>query len=269
MTQEELQKAIENGETEITQLDQAASQEIGKIDELSRFIAVLEVLRKPKYHLTSAPTFTPKTWLEQIQYVDDGATQSIYVWINNAWVQLGGGDLPTYTAPDDTGVEINSGASTGGAGTDFVINAGAGNSGAGGDVDINAGAGDGAIGGTIDILGGAGTSGGGVSVNGGNASSGTPGAVVIKAGFATGNNSGGGTLTLQAGNGHGSGNGGSVYIKAGTSSTGEKGYIVLETLNVPTSASDNGTTGAIAWDSDYIYICTSTNTWKRAALSTW
>lgn len=37
----------------------------------------------------------------------------------------------------------------------------------------------------------------------------------------------------------------------------------------PASASDTGTAGDIAWDSDYIYICTATDTWKRVAISTW
>ena len=37
----------------------------------------------------------------------------------------------------------------------------------------------------------------------------------------------------------------------------------------PSSASDTGVTGTIAWDADYIYICTATNTWKRAAIATW
>ena len=37
----------------------------------------------------------------------------------------------------------------------------------------------------------------------------------------------------------------------------------------PSSASDTGKAGQIAWDSDYIYICVATNTWKRAELSTW
>jgi hypothetical protein len=38
---------------------------------------------------------------------------------------------------------------------------------------------------------------------------------------------------------------------------------------VPTTASDTGTAGQIAYDSTYVYICIATNTWKRAALSTW
>ena len=37
----------------------------------------------------------------------------------------------------------------------------------------------------------------------------------------------------------------------------------------PSSASDTGTAGTVAWDANYIYVCTATDTWKRAAISTW
>lgn len=39
--------------------------------------------------------------------------------------------------------------------------------------------------------------------------------------------------------------------------------------STPASASAAGAAGTITWDSSYIYICTATNTWKRAAISTW
>ena len=37
----------------------------------------------------------------------------------------------------------------------------------------------------------------------------------------------------------------------------------------PASASATGNTGEICWDSNYLYVCIATNTWKRVALSTW
>jgi hypothetical protein len=37
----------------------------------------------------------------------------------------------------------------------------------------------------------------------------------------------------------------------------------------PATATSTGTTGTIAWDSGFIYICTATNTWKRVAIATW
>jgi len=37
----------------------------------------------------------------------------------------------------------------------------------------------------------------------------------------------------------------------------------------PGSASDSGAAGQIVWDADYVYVCVATDTWKRAALSSW
>lgn len=45
--------------------------------------------------------------------------------------------------------------------------------------------------------------------------------------------------------------------------------LIESTAHTPSSASDTGTTGQIAWDASFVYICTATNTWKRVAISTW
>jgi hypothetical protein len=37
----------------------------------------------------------------------------------------------------------------------------------------------------------------------------------------------------------------------------------------PASATATGTAGTVVWDASYIYVCTATNTWKRAAITTW
>jgi len=41
------------------------------------------------------------------------------------------------------------------------------------------------------------------------------------------------------------------------------------TERTPASASDTGQYGDVVFDSDYIYVCIDTDTWKRGALSTW
>ena len=41
------------------------------------------------------------------------------------------------------------------------------------------------------------------------------------------------------------------------------------TTKTPASASATGTVGTITYDTDYIYICTATDTWKRVAIATW
>lgn len=43
----------------------------------------------------------------------------------------------------------------------------------------------------------------------------------------------------------------------------------VRTAKTPSSATDSGNAGEWCWDASYIYVCTGTNTWKRAALSTW
>lgn len=58
-----------------------------------------------------------------------------------------------------------------------------------------------------------------------------------------------------------------------------KGYIIAETyakivdtlikVEVPASASAEGSVGQYALDTNYLYLCVDTNTWKRIALSSW
>ncbi len=45
--------------------------------------------------------------------------------------------------------------------------------------------------------------------------------------------------------------------------------IRIMSSKTPASASATGSQGQFAWDASYVYVCTATNTWKRAALSTW
>jgi hypothetical protein len=45
--------------------------------------------------------------------------------------------------------------------------------------------------------------------------------------------------------------------------------IVISASKTPSSASDTGIAGQIAWDADYIYVCVATDTWKRVGISTW
>jgi hypothetical protein len=43
----------------------------------------------------------------------------------------------------------------------------------------------------------------------------------------------------------------------------------LSWSSVPASATASGTAGAIAYDGEFLYVATATNTWERVALSTW
>lgn len=43
----------------------------------------------------------------------------------------------------------------------------------------------------------------------------------------------------------------------------------VRSAQTPASATAAGNQGEIAWDANFVYVCTATNTWRRAALSTW
>lgn len=45
--------------------------------------------------------------------------------------------------------------------------------------------------------------------------------------------------------------------------------IRLRNNKTPASATAAGNAGDICWDTNYIYVCVATNTWKRTAISTW
>jgi hypothetical protein len=47
------------------------------------------------------------------------------------------------------------------------------------------------------------------------------------------------------------------------------GNVFVGNTYVPTLANSIGTAGQIVWDSNYIYICISTNTWKRSNVAAW
>jgi hypothetical protein len=53
-----------------------------------------------------------------------------------------------------------------------------------------------------------------------------------------------------------------------TGATGATGPVWITNGTVAT-ATTTGTTGDVKWDSNYIYICIATNTWKRSPINTW
>ena len=60
---------------------------------------------------------------------------------------------------------------------------------------------------------------------------------------------------------------GSVTAAGGSVLAG--GYLRIYQGYTPSSSSETATAGTITWDTNYIYVATAANTWKRAALSTW
>lgn len=45
------------------------------------------------------------------------------------------------------------------------------------------------------------------------------------------------------------------------------GKLIVSVAHTPASSSEACTTGTVSWDTSFIYVCISSNTWKRIALS--
>jgi len=78
------------------------------------------------------------------------------------------------------------------------------------------------------------------------------------------------TATVNIGTSGASGSTTNINIGGGvgTCTTTIDGDLVIPN-ETPASATAAGTAGQIVWDTNYIYICTATNTWKRVAIGTW
>jgi len=97
----------------------------------------------------------------------------------------------------------------------------------------------------------------------------------------TDNNVAGSNGTIKSGLGTGTGPASSIVFQTPTavaSGSGAQTYATRLTLNssgmqiptsTPASAAAAGVAGTIAWDAGFLYVCTATNVWKRAALTTW
>jgi hypothetical protein len=71
-------------------------------------------------------------------------------------------------------------------------------------------------------------------------------------------------MTIRTTNANGFGIGSRIRIIDPTLASGS-----TASSSAPASASSSGVAGTLAYDSSYLYVCTATDTWKRAALSTW
>jgi len=113
---------------------------------------------------------------------------------------------------------------------------------------------------TVNGTGGSGTDIAGADINiagGIGTGTGVGGDVVIQ--YAAAGSTGTAANTLAA----------ALTVDGGTGNATFGGDIAVTAPTVPASAAATGTTGTIAWDASYVYVCTATDTWKRVAIATW
>lgn len=89
MTPAELAQALKAGQIKAVKPEIPSTPQTLQIPDpkpdISEFLIVLSALRLIKKHLTTAPTSTPKNFLDQIQFYDDGTNRRVYFYVNKTW----------------------------------------------------------------------------------------------------------------------------------------------------------------------------------------
>jgi hypothetical protein len=85
MDEQSFQQAIDNGQVNFIEPPKPEDSEELKPNTLDEYTPIIETLRRPRRHLTTAPTFTPKSFIDQIQFYDDGTNRRVYLYVNGTW----------------------------------------------------------------------------------------------------------------------------------------------------------------------------------------
>ena len=122
ITEEELNKKISKGEVEDVSKEDTQKKALPVATEenevkflqptLEDYESFLNLLKKLKQHGTAAPTYTPKSFIEQFYWriQGSGSTNSLYINFNNSWHRFFSGEHTALTscetvAPKPTWVE--------------------------------------------------------------------------------------------------------------------------------------------------------------------
>jgi len=87
--------------------------------------------------------------------------------------------------------------------------------------------------------------------------------------IATGATTTGQTKTINLGTGGDTGSTTNVNIGSANGGTITMNAQLVIAGNAPSTQTDTGTAGEIAWDGDYFYACIASNDWRRTAMAKW
>jgi hypothetical protein len=85
MDEHSFEQALQSGEVMFIEAQKPEDKDDLKPNALDEYTPIIETLRRPRRHLTTAPTFTPKSFIDQIQFFDDGTNRRVYLYVNGTW----------------------------------------------------------------------------------------------------------------------------------------------------------------------------------------
>jgi len=86
MDQAKLNQEVKSGNVKFIPPPQPQQQQVLPPDDsMNQFIGMLTSIRQPRLSVATAPTVIPKTFLDQIQFYDDGTNRRLYIYVNKVW----------------------------------------------------------------------------------------------------------------------------------------------------------------------------------------
>lgn len=55
------------------------------VKAVEEYLPLIQSLRTVRQPVGTAPTYTPKNWLEMFVFYDDGTNRRLYVWVGTTW----------------------------------------------------------------------------------------------------------------------------------------------------------------------------------------
>lgn len=87
MDQAKLNQEVKSGNVNFIQPPQPQQQPevLPPDDKMNQFLGLLTTIRQPRQSIATAPTLTPITFPDQIQFYDDGTNRRLYLYVNKVW----------------------------------------------------------------------------------------------------------------------------------------------------------------------------------------
>src|SRR5437016_5555513 len=103
MDEQTLQQAIDAGQvTTVPAAPVSSDTQSGNAAPVlgDDYVPLIESIRRPRQSVAIVPTFTPQSFTDSIQYIDDGVTKRPGFYISGEWVDLAT-LIPTLAPPFD------------------------------------------------------------------------------------------------------------------------------------------------------------------------
>lgn len=87
MTEAEFQQAQDSGQVSVNNPPVLAPVPEVPASGIGDYEGLLDSIRRPRRFLSAVPTFTPQSFTDSIQFIDDGVSKYVVFYVNGVWIR--------------------------------------------------------------------------------------------------------------------------------------------------------------------------------------